>query len=474
MSPSNLRDFIASLDKTGDVVHIKEEVDWDLELGGIIRRACELKAPAPLFEKIKDYPGYSALGGPLAADRRLAIALGLPGHTGLREVQNEYERRMDKPMKPIAVSNGPCQEKVITGDDIDIFRLPVPFEHEGDGLRFIGTWHAVVTRDPDSDWVNWGMYRTGAYSRKYIVAHWHGGNDAGRMLRQKYVPRGMPMPVAIAIGLDPLCCLAAVAPLATGESEVDYAGGLRQSPVELVKCKTVDLFVPAQAELVLEGEILPDVKVLGGPFGDFPGYEIIGFPHRICRLKAITHRKNPILTFTNLGAPGHDNTALTVTSAVAIKKELRAKGVPVVDVHIPAEGMGLLAVVSVKTRYATVADHVGSIIDARTPEFQYMTMVVDDDVDIFNIDEVWHAFVTRCNPARGIKINPRRLVSGLTPYLSPEARLVGEGSSVTFDCTWPPHWSKETDVLPRVTFREMKPKELKDKILAKWKTYGYK
>lgn len=476
MTDKDLRDFINTLEKNGDMVRIKEEVDWDLEIGAIIRRACELRAPAPFFEKIKDYPaGHRMLGAPLATYRRLALALGLPPQSSIGEIQSEYEHRMDNPLKPLVVSKGPCKENIIAGDGIDMFRFPVPYEHEGDGNRFIGSWHIVVTRDPDSDWVNWGMYRIAVHSRKYIVGHWHGASDAGRLLQNKYVPKGKPMPVAIAIGLDPLYCLAAVAPLGMGQSEVDYAGGLRGEPVELVKCETSDLYVPAQAEVVLEGEILPDIKVPDGPFGDFPGYHIWGWGHRVCRLKAITHRNNPILTVSNLGMPVDDSDmALTVTSSAAIKKELKSKGVPVVDVHVPPEAMGLLAVISVKTLYSTVVDHVASIIDARAPEFQHMVIVVDEDVDVFNWDEVFHAFVTRCNPARGIKINPRRLISGLVPYLSPQERRATEGASVAFDCTWPRSWSKETDIPPRIAFRELEPRDIREKILAKWKEYGYK
>ncbi len=476
MPNTNLRDYISALEKTGDVVHITEEVDWELEIGAIISHACELRAPAPLFHKIKDYAsGFRMLGAPLATHRRLAVAFGKSPQTRVRELHAEYESRLAQPIKPMLVKTGPCKENIITGDDIDIFQFPAPYEHEGDGNRFIGTWHAVITKDPDSDWVNWGMYRIGLHSRKYITGHWHGATDAGRLLQSKYVPKKKPMPVAIAIGLDPLCCLAAVAPLGPGQSEVDYAGGLRRSPVELVKCETSDLYVPAQAEFILEGEILPDVKVPDGPFGDFPGYHIWGFGHRPARLNAITFRNSPIFTVSNLGMPVDDSDiALSITSSLAIKKELKEKGVPVTDVYVPPETMGHLAVVGVKTVYSTVADHVASIIDARAPEFQHVVMVMDEDVDVFNWDEVLHAFVTRCNPKRGVKINPRRLVSGLTPFLNPRERKAMEGASMSFDCTWPKEMSRDTDIPPRISFRELEPRQIREKVLSKWKEYGYK
>lgn len=474
MAFKDCRQFIEALEKHGEAVRIQEEVDWDLEVGAIIRRACETRAPAPLFEKIKDYPlGYRILGAQLATHRRLAIAMGLAPQTPLSLLQEDFEQRMEHPLKPILVSEGACQENILLGEDIDLYRFPVPYEHEGDGCRFIATWHLVVTRDPDSDWANWGMYRVGVHNKRYCLGHWHGATDAGKVFYKKYVPRKKPMPVAIAIGVDPLCCLAAVTPLGEGQNEVDYAGGLRREPVELVNCQTSDLQVPADAEIVLEGEILPDVRVMDGPFGDFPGYHTSSWLRRPMRVKAILHRHNPILTVTNLGVPVDDSDiCLSLTAAVSLKKHLLKQGLPITAVHVPPEAVGHLAIVGVKALYSTVAAHVHSVIDSRAPEFQHIVIVVDEDVDVFNLGEVLHAFATKCNPARGIRVNSPRLVSGLTPYLSPAERETMAGSSALLDCTWPPTWSKETDIPPRVSFKDSLP-EIRDKVLTKWKSYGF-
>ncbi len=382
---------------------------------------------------------------------------------------------MEKPLKPVVVKSGLCKENIMLGDKVDLFQFPIPLEHEGDGNRCIGSWHAVITKDPDSDWTNWGMYRQMVHNRHYIGGHWHAATDAARMLYSKYAPYGKPMPVAIAIGIDSLCALAAVASLPIGVSEVDYAGGLREEPVELVKCETSDLLVPANAEIVIEGEILPDYRIPDGPFGDFTVHEVAGPNKHPCKVNAITYRNNPILAVTHLGL-GMDDIVQPFTNATSIKKLLKERGVPVTDVNVPAEGMGLLAIVAVKNKYPTVADHVASVMDSRQPEFAHATVVVDENVDVFNGLEVLHSLLTKMHPARNIKVNSRLVVS-LLNYLSPDERkpedALAKGASVMFDCTTPAEWIEKQGALQRNFFRDISP-EIRDPVVAKWKQYGFK
>lgn len=303
--------------------------------------------------------------------------------------------------------------------------------------------------------------------------------DLYNIFRNKFLPQGKPMPIAIAIGVDHMCCLAAIAPLNWGVSEVDYAGGLKGEPVELVKCETSDLLVPASAEIVIEGEILPDIRVPNGPFGDFTCHQVRGPDQQVCQVKAITHRNNPILTVTHLGLPIDDNSmCVSFVSSAPIKKHLQERSVPVVDVYCPPEGLQLLVIVSVKNLYPTVADHVFSVLDSRQPDFQHVVVVVDEDVDVYNYKEVLHALVTKMHPGRDIRINSHRLVVALLNFLSPEDRKMAThaeatGGSVLFDCTTPCYWSRETDVLPRTAFSDTSP-EMRDKVIANWKNYGFK
>ncbi|TAJ97310.1 UbiD family decarboxylase, partial [bacterium] len=167
MAMHDLRDFLDLLEKHGELQHIQEEVDWNLEMGAVTRRCYDLGAPAALFEKVKGYPkGYRALGAPLGPSKtpghslfaRTALALGLGPDASVKEIMASYLKRKERPIKPILVKSGPCKENILQGKEVDLLKFPSPLIHSGDGGRYIGTWHTVITKDPDSSWVNWGMY----------------------------------------------------------------------------------------------------------------------------------------------------------------------------------------------------------------------------------------------------------------------------------------------------------------------------
>lgn len=469
------RQFIDALEKTGDVVRIKQEVNWDLEVGAIVRHTCEIGGAAALFEKIKDYPkDRRILGAPVATLRRVAVALGLPPETSARKMVEEYERRIAHPIKPKVVSDGPCQENVILGDDVDLYSLPAPLIHDGDGGRYIGSWHIMVTKDPDSDWTNWGLYRTMVHNRNNLAVLLLASQHQGRVFYEKYVPKNRPMPFAMAIGADPLSTVIAGTMFRAGESEVDWAGALHERPVELVKCRTNDLLVPAHAEIVFEGEILPDRKVPEGPFGEYPGYRTAArrmtSPYHV---KAITYRNNPILTMSNVGMPVDDNHSLAAVSySVMLKNRFKEQGIPVTDVYIPPEAGIHLAIIGVKAEHGDVARQVKAAMPRALAHIK--VLVVDEDVDVFNVNEALHAFGTKCHPMNGIIASEHELVHPLMVFLTPQDRQLGRGSSVVFDCTWPVDWDKDTYVPHRVYFKEMYPKEVRDRVLAEWKNYGFK
>ena len=174
MAFDSLREYIDRLEKEGELMRIKTEVNWNLELGAIMRRANDLRQPALLFEKIKDYPsGYRVFANGIGATKpniygRLCLALGLPKETPPLEIIDEIVRRFTNPIKPVLVDNGPCKENIIKGNDVDLLKFPVPFFRPVDGGRYIGTWHGTVTKDPDSGWVNWGMYRHMLHDKRSI------------------------------------------------------------------------------------------------------------------------------------------------------------------------------------------------------------------------------------------------------------------------------------------------------------------
>lgn len=194
------RQFVEALKKTGDVVCIKTQVDWDLEVGAISRRAMERMGPATFFENIKDYPDSRILAGVAATYRRVAIAMGLPPETPIREIYDEYERRDKQPIPPVVVKDGPCKENVMRGAEINLFRFSAPMCHSGDGGRYMGTWGFLVSKDPDTDWINWGTYRFMILDERTLSENPSAASNFATMFKSKYLPRNRPAPVALVVG----------------------------------------------------------------------------------------------------------------------------------------------------------------------------------------------------------------------------------------------------------------------------------
>ena len=477
MGFKDLRQFIAALEKTGDVVKIQKEVDWDLELGAIGRRAYELSQPAQWFQKIKDYPAeYTVFNGSVGTWRRLAIALGLPPETPVRELYDVYEKREQKPIKPKMVKTGECKDNITTGDKIDLYKLPTPMLHDGDGGRYLGTWDVVVSKDPETNWSNWGMYRFMIHDKNTLTGYPAPFSHLAMMLMRRYIPNKKPMPIAIVIGCEPMCHMVATAGYGINVDEADYAGALGQAPVELVKCETSDLMVPAHSEIVIEGEILPDQTAPEGPFGEYPGYRSGQTGGGLlCRVNAITHRNSPIMTVIALGTPPDDSSiGASLTAGVAMKRRLLRHGIEVTGVYVPPEGVTHLIVVGVKKGGGDVARQIIEIFTARRA-MTSKVIVVDEDVDPFNMGEVLHAFATKCHPGKGIYVTTYEgRANALTPCYSPEERRKLTGAGVAFDSTWPLEWDRDTEVPIKSSFTGTFSKETQQKVLKNWKSYGFK
>lgn len=476
MSFDSIREFIESLDKNGDIVRIKERVDWELEAGAINRRSYETEGPAVLFENIKDYPGHRILGGSLGTYRRVAIALGLEPDSPISIIHKEYEEREHYPVKPLVVKTGPCKENIILGEDVDLCQFPAPMVHEGDGGRYLGTWDIIVTKDPETGWTNWGMYRFMINTRSTLAGDPSPISHLGVVFREKYLPKKRPMPMALVIGADPLCHMVATAGYGMGIDESVYAGALRRAPVELVKCETSDLMVPAHSEIVVEGEILPDGVAPEGPFGEYPGYRTgIARTGVLCKVKAITHRNSPILSLITLGIPVDDaSVAAALTASISIKRRLLKHGIPVTDVYAPPEGVTHLLIVGVKQGGTEMAKRIKDVFLARRVMVNKIIMV-DEDVDVFDVGKVLHAFAVKCHPINGVLSYsvPEGKANFLTPCYSYEERMQMKGGIDVFDCTWPVDWPKET--LPiKSSFDCIYPKEIQEKVLRNWERYGFK
>ena len=343
----DLREWLAVLEKQGaGVRRIAAVVDWDREIGAIARRVLEKKGPALLFEHIKGYETGRCtrlLTGGLGSRGRMALALGFPPDTSNAELVQYVMKKNREVVPPRIVSGGPVKDIILRGAEIDQTEFPVPRWHYLEGGRYIHTFSGIVTRDPDTRVMNVGIYR-GMIGKKNTTPFLliKGGQHWGQHFL-KYSARGEPMPVACVIGWDPIMPFLAGSPIPAGVCEWDVMGGYRGEPAELVRCETVDLEVPASAEIVIEGVISDDPATyeLEGPFGEFTGYvSDIPTPRPTMQITGITHRRDPIfrgcLEGTLPGSYSENSVMSSVQRAAIAWNILSAAGIPGIrDVFVP-------------------------------------------------------------------------------------------------------------------------------------------
>jgi len=477
MAFKDLREFIDKLKEYDEIQPIDNEVDWNLEIGAILRRCYEIEDPAPLFNKVKGYPeGYRVFGGPLGTFKRLAIAMGLKPDAHYNDFLDKYDQGMKQHIKPVVVSDGPCKENIMLGKDVNLYKLPAPMIHDGDGGRYICTWHITITKDPDTGWVNWGMYRRMIHNKNTLGGMILPTQHIGSIFK-KYEDMDKPMEFAEAIGTEPITAFVGTSATPYGVNEADVVGGIRGEPVELVKCETVDLMVPATSEIVFEGEVLPNVRVDEGPFGEYTGYRASPrAPRPIMQVKAITHRNDPILTCSCMGMPLDDSdVSMNIGFAWGVRKALDDIGIPYTGVYIIPESCCFFTVVATKTPYSNIAHQIASCIwSTHVGTFLPKIIVVNEDVDPTNLKDVVHALGSKLHPVRGIHVVENAVGWPLAPYASLNERLWGKDSKVLFDCTWPLDWPEEIAIPPKASFNNVYPDRIQKKVLSNWEKYGFK
>jgi len=353
---ASLREFITALEAAGELVRIKEPLSPHLEIAALSDLV--MKAPgggrALLFENPAGYD-MPVLVNAFGSKRRIAMALGgdpddharridallhtaPPTGVGdlirllptLKELKAVFPKRRDS-------GRAPCQEVVLQGDSADLTKLPVLFCWPDDGGPFV-TLPCVFTKDPVTGRQNCGMYRLQIFDEKTTGMHWHIHKD-GSASFEEHRRKGERMEVAVAIGTDPAVTYAATAPLPRGVDEMMFAGFLRKKPVEMVKAKTVDLWVPATAEIILEGYVVPGEERVEGPFGDHTGYYSPADPYPVFHVTAITHRKNPVYFATVVGIPPMEDEWLGWATERLFLPLLRTQWPEVTEMHLPVEGV---------------------------------------------------------------------------------------------------------------------------------------
>jgi 4-hydroxy-3-polyprenylbenzoate decarboxylase len=463
MKYRDLRDFIAQLERRGELKRIAVEVDPRFEMTEICDRVLKAQGPALLFERPKGHT-IPVLGNLFGTPLRVALGMGADKVEALREIgkllatlkEPEPPRGLrdawDKlpllkqvlTMAPKLVGSAPCQEQVWEGSDVDLGRLPIQTCWPDDAAPLI-TWGLTVTRGPQKKRQNLGIYRQQVIAPNKVIVRWLSARGGALDYRDHCLahPRD-PFPLAVALGADPATILGAVTPVPDSLSEYQFAGLLRGAKTEIVKCLSHDLQVPASAEIVLEGFIHPGETALEGPFGDHTGYynEQQRFP--VFTIERITSRRDPIYHSTYTGKPP-DEPAVLGAALNEVFVPLLARQFPeIVDFYLPPEGCSYrLAVVSMKKQYPGHAKRVMFGIWSFLRQFMYTKFIIvtDDDVNIRDWKEVIWALTTRVDPARDT------LIAENTPidYLDFASPVAGLGSKMGIDATnkWPAETARQ-------------------------------
>lgn len=476
----DLKGFISLLESKGELVRVREKVSYNLEIAEITDRVSKSNGPALFFENVEnsDFPVVTNLFG---SYKRMAWALGLeeiedvPKRIEKLLSQKPPETLLDKIKMlpqlfefakyfPKVVKSAPCQE--VVEENPDVTKLPALFCWPKDGGRFI-TLPLVFTKDPETGVRNCGMYRMHIYDAKTTGMHWHLHKD-GSHHYIKAEKLGKRLEVAVAIGGDPAVIYSATAPLPAGIDEMLFAGFLRKEPVELVKCKTVDLEVPANAEFVLEGYVDPYERRVEGPFGDHTGFYSPAEEYPVFHITCITRRKSPIYPATLVGKPPMEDCYMAKATERIFLPLLRLDFPEIVDMNLPMEGVfHNCAIISIKKTYPGQAKKViNGLWGKGQMMFAKLIIVVDEDVNVQDLQYTAWRILNNVDWKRDVLIT-----EGPVDALDHSASFPRYGSKMGIDAT---RKSREEGMMRDWPEEIEMSEEIKRLVSEKWERYGIK
>ena len=436
----DLREFIDHLDREGELLRIKEEINLEPDVGAIGEAVCQMKGPGILADNIAGYENARLSVCLHASWAREAMALGLPKNASSKEQKRawlEAYERYPVPPRFVDKKNAPCKENVLKGDDINLFNFPIPRINTHDAAPYI-TKTMCITKDPESGWVNFGMYRVMVLDRNRTTimtsntSHWGQHYTKARRL-------GKPLEMAIVLGTDPVLPIVSASKIPGGWEEFAFAGAVRGEPVDLVKAETMDLPVPASAEIVLEGLVGLDCNVFEGPFGEFAAAYSSAMMMPPFDLTAVTHRNNPIFDGVHLGkSPSDQFYMIGMLKCANLERELKHSCPNITEIAY-LQPTNFACVVQGKwvnkfePRRAMTA-----VWSSEANSQSKMVIVVDEDIDPWNAEEVMWAIATRSQANTDIVMIP-----GTECRLDPSAEVDSSTCKFGIDAT------KSTEPHPR-------------------------
>ena len=477
MAYKDLQDFMKTLESRSLLRRVSVEVDSELEITEIADRVVKAGGPALLFEKVKGSP-YPVLINSMGTYERMNLALGAESLDDIgdriKELLNmsRYLGIMNKiksvpelaklaAVFPLKVLKAPCQEVV---EEPDLTTLPVLKCWPGDGGRFF-TLPLVITKDPETKTQNMGMYRLQVYDKNTTGMHWHLHKD-GREIYEKYRKRGGKMPVSVALGADPATIYAATAPLPKQIDEMMFSGFLRKFPLEIVKCKTNDLYVPAHSEFILEGYVDLEEMREEGPFGDHTGYYSLKDKYPVFHVTCLTRKKKPVFPATIVGKPPMEDCFLGKATERIFLPLLRLQLPEIVDMELPLEGVfHNCVIVSIKKRYPGHAKKVmHALWGMGQMMYTKMIIVVDEAINPHDLSTVaWKVF-NNIDAKRDVVI-----VEGPLDALDHASPLPHYGHKMGIDAT--KKWPEEGHLREWPDDIAMSP-DICEKVTRRWREYG--
>src|SRR4051794_14877493 len=474
--PADLREWIARLEREGELVRIAPEVDAELEITEIVDRVVKSGGPSLLFENVRG-ARLPLLINQFGTEKRMCMAFDAPSldavaarvggvlemqpPEGLREkIRGLKELKSIADSRPKSVKRGASQEVVLTGDDVDLDLLPIQRCWPGDPAPFI-TLPAVITHDPRTGTRNVGMYRLQKVDRRTTFMHWQIHKDG----RADYLLADGRLEVAVALGLDPITAYSASAPLPKHIDELMLSGFLKGSPVELVRGKTIDIDVPADAEIVLEGYIESDDLGLEGPFGDHTGFYTPPEPFPVFHVTAITMRRDAIYPSIVVGKPPQEDAWLGKATERIFLPAIRMSVPELVDYDLPVAGaFHNCCIVSIRKRFPGHAQKVmHAIWGLGLLSLTKAVVVVDEWVDVHDYEEVFFRVGANVDPARDVMLS-----EGPLDHLDHAPTRQFYGGKLGIDAT---HKGPEEGTREWPPEIEMSP-EVRDLVSSRWAEYG--
>jgi UbiD family decarboxylase len=488
----DLREYLGVLESLNDVEHIERPVNASLEAAAIVRRSTERRRPAPLFNIVEGVrPGFRLVGalGALSSDSRyplarVALSLGLSHDATAKELIEHFVQAHQKqliPPKLVSRDSAPCKQNILLGEKATLDQFPIPLVHPDDGGCYVNTWGIIVAKTPDGRWTNWSISRVMMIDARRMTGLFLPQQHIG-MIWQEWQKIGKPMPFAIVQGGDPGASMIGGMAIPAEMDEGSFLGSLYGEPVEVVKCETVDLEVPAGAEVVIEGHVSITRDATEGPYAEFHGYAFEETsPEPVYTIEAITYRDNPIWPVSATGRPPDDS---QVGPALAVSAELvallRSVGLPITAAWLLVETACSWAIITVprnwrdalpRTETRELVHRIGEIMsNNRVGRMCPVTYVCDDDIDPSKISDVLWALGTRTHPYLrqeqwSVTILP------WYPCYTEQERHSARGSIVLHDCLLP---APAVERARPATFDSLYPPEIRARVIAAESNSNYK